>query len=564
MIRIVGKDNNEKGKVFEHFVIKMLDGLGYHRFRTVRKTGRQIDILAQNRVTDQPIICECKAYKDKLNGEHLSKFRGLYDHEYDKNNSMIGILFSLSGFNDGLLEYYDEIDEAVKKRFKIYSYEDIFFFIKKSKIIESEETINHIIRTKLPYDIQNKYLSVSDYGEYWITTFGINAKETHFTVLSAKGEEVQKYIIEGLINVDPKIKKLIPINLNIHTKVILCLSDKKTKTLNQISKEIGESSSDVELALFTLKQNDKIQLIENGYRINNELDIFIILSKEFLTSTHKVEYFRSNYVQANIDDRLINYIKTRFYMDFEDGQKEVIAKLLKISPSALLQSLTHPTDIYKTGFQQIKDKNLSSQIKENWMKNISSSVLMILATNLISDLKSKKSTKILTDKNLKGYSINIETKFASSEELYFQLKVGGFVMLAKAKGRIEAGHLVSATDLSYHLDSANIFINLKEFGLAFEEFDKIINNSNDKHLLSAAWNNKGLVYTIINKFDEAIECYKKSIEANNGIKEPYCNIGRALKCLNKNDESEFYFKKALEIDPDYDDAKLHLKNLDIN
>ncbi|KPK29035.1 MAG: hypothetical protein AMJ61_00735 [Desulfobacterales bacterium SG8_35_2] len=562
MIKIVALNSARKGAIFENFIKKMLDGLGYHNFRTVRKTGRQIDILATNRVTDQPVISECKAYQEKLDGDQLSKFRGVYDHEYDNNKSLVGLFFSLSGFNDGLLEYYNEMNDELKKRFKIFSDEDIFSFIEKSNIIVSDKIIRHTIKRKLPYEIKNQYLSVSEYGEYWIITFGIAGKETHFTILSSKGDEVQKFIIDELKALDGQIRKLMPINLNVQTKVILNLCDNQTKKLEDVFVNIGESSIDVEIALSNLAEQGIVINRDSKFRISNEIDSFISLSRGFLSSKNRNEFFRSQFVQNNIDQRLINFIQTRFCIQFEDEQKNILIKLLKISPSALLQSITHPTDSFRTGSEQIRNGKFSQFEVKRWNDISVSNVTMIFVKGLISDLENTEHSEIARDKNIGGYSLYIKAKFASASGLYLNLDVGTLSMMVKAKDRVEAGELVNAQKIEvFPLEWAMIYTHLGEFEFAIGEYDNIIKNTDDENMLKAAWNNKGLVYATIKDHENAIQCYLKSIEIDENLKEPYLNIGISLLAMGKKDEAQIYVEKACQIDENYQAAKSFLNEL---
>ena len=86
MIKILAANSNEKGDLFENFTKKILDALGFHNFRiAVHKVGRELDIQAKHKVTDEPILCECKAHEEELGGDHLSTFYGAYEHEYTLN-----------------------------------------------------------------------------------------------------------------------------------------------------------------------------------------------------------------------------------------------------------------------------------------------------------------------------------------------------------------------------------------------------------------------------------------------------------------------------------------------
>lgn len=65
----------------------------------VRKTGMEIDIKAQYKVTENKIMCECKAYKKRVDSEALQYFFGKLNHDRPKNRGLKGFFFSVSGFN---------------------------------------------------------------------------------------------------------------------------------------------------------------------------------------------------------------------------------------------------------------------------------------------------------------------------------------------------------------------------------------------------------------------------------------------------------------------------------
>ena len=557
MIKIIANTTTKKGELFENFVKQMLDGLGYYDFRTVRKTGRQIDIFAKDRVTEQPIICECKAHENRLDGDHLSKFRGLYDTEYDNDNSLIGLFFSLSGFNDGFLEYYDELNKEFKKRFKIFPEHKIYNFLEKSKSIESNNFCRKTIENKLTYDIKRQYLTITEFGEFWTFTFGIEGKETHFTLLSSKGNEVQNYIFDELRLIDSNIKNLTPINLNVRNKTIISLCNSKDKKIEKISKEIQESFVDIELVLQNLVKDNLVKSSDNNFSISDELEQFIKLSTEFLSSKYKTEYFRSKYVQSNINDRLINYIQSRFYLDLETLRKQALIKILGISPTALLHSLTMPTIFFKNGYEQISKGNFSKETIKLWKESSISNLYMDLMTLLISDIKTYPN-KILTDKHIKGYSLNLKIKFATLNDLYLKIELGSFFMLEKAGGKIKKGSLVKASNLTVFLNSALVYTHIEEYDLAIDDYNRVISESNDSELLKTAWYCKGQIYSNTKKYDKALDCYNEAIKIDPNLKESYYNKGKVLLVLNRNNEAKQQFEKAIEIDPNYDEPRKYL------
>ena len=78
------------------------------------------------------------------------------------------------------------------------------------------------------------------------------------------------------------------------------------------------------------------------------------------------------------------------------------------------------------------------------------------------------------------------------------------------------------------------------------------NNSEFNHFL-------GITLQLLNKVNDAIIYYKKSIEINPKFSEAYKNLGNMFYRLGKIDEAEMNYKKSLEIDPKLDEAKINLE-----
>ena len=559
MIKILASNSNEKGDLFEDFTKKILDALGFHNFRIdVPKVGRELDIQANHKVTDEPILCECKAYKEELGGDYLSKFYGVYEHEYESNKRLKGLFFSLSGFKDTLIDYYNEKPKKVQERFKIYSDIDIERFLKDSKIVESVETIEYIVRKKRPYEISQIYLTVSKQGLLWVITFKSFGKETHFSILDGKGEEVSKLICDEISGMDDGSNGLELINLQARTKVIQSLSDMAFKKIEDISQEIKESATDVKMALSNLLEENVLSKNgDNKFTLSNEFDIFLILVKEFISDDVDHSFFKSKYVQMNINDRLIKYLESRFYLEFEKEMRDGLYKLLSVSPSALYEALFCPTDFYQTGYEQIKGGNFSDDVIKKWKASSVSYFMANLSQKLILDLNDSKIKDILSEKEIKAYRLIVEVKLATLNELYLAIKTDSTMHMAIAKGKIKAGELLTG-DAAALLEFAMVSTWLGEPQKALEEYQKVIEVFFDPDSLKVAWNNKGLTFAILENYEEAIICYEKALECDPRLKESHYNKGRALSFLGRFPEAIESYEKAIELDEKYEEAKKYL------
>ena len=556
MIKILAVNPNEKGDLFEDFTKKILNALGFHNFRKdVAKVGRELDIQANNKVTDEPILCECKAYKKELSGDHLSKFYGVYEHEYDLNERLKGLFFSLSGFNDTLIDYYNEKPKDVQERFKIYSDTYIEELLKDSKIVESVETIEYIVRKKIPYELSQIYLTVSKQGLLWVITFKSSGKETHFSIVSEKGDEVPKLICDEISELDTDLNRLELINLQARTKVIQSLSDMTFKKIEDISQEIKESATDVKMALSNLLEEGVLSKNEDDeFTLSNEFDIFLRLIKEFLADDVDYSFFKSEYVQINIDDRLIKYLESRFYLEFEKEMRDGLYKLLAVSPSALYEALFCPTDFYRTGYEQIKGGDFSDEVVGKSREVGISRLMANLVQKLIFDINNSKFKGILSEKEIKGYRLIVEVKLATLNELYLAIKTDNTIHIVNVTGSVKAGELLTG-DTAALLESARVLTQLGETQKALEEYQKVIDEFSDPGSLKVTWNNKGLLFETLKNYEEAIICYDKALEYDPTQKELHYNKGRALSFLRRFSDAIENYEKAIELDKNYEKAK---------
>lgn len=70
-----------------------------------------------------------------------------------------------------------------------------------------------------------------------------------------------------------------------------------------------------------------------------------------------------------------------------------------------------------------------------------------------------------------------------------------------------------------------------------------------------AYKNLGVTLGQAGKFGEAFEAFKRSLELNGGDKETHLFAGNSLVMLGRKDEAVQEYRKALKIDPEYDEAR---------
>ena len=65
--------------------------------------------------------------------------------------------------------------------------------------------------------------------------------------------------------------------------------------------------------------------------------------------------------------------------------------------------------------------------------------------------------------------------------------------------------------------------------------------------LVLAWNDLGAVLTILQRYDEAETAFRKALEVDAKYVTAWDNLGVVLRCLKKHDEAEKALRRAAEL-----------------
>lgn len=106
------------------------------------------------------------------------------------------------------------------------------------------------------------------------------------------------------------------------------------------------------------------------------------------------------------------------------------------------------------------------------------------------------------------------------------------------------------------LTFSNAYAKFSEADLNYAQ--KKINDNPDN---AENYYNLGVVCNDLNRYDEAIEAYKKAIELKNNYIEAQCNLGVTYENLNKNNDAFDAFKNAVFIDSNNFGANFGLANV---
>ena len=307
-------------------------------------------------------------------------------------------------------------------------------------------------------------------------------------------------------------------------KALLCLLDCAPKSANEIADEIGESLATVAKQLTGLVSGnicEEVSQDEIGqYVIRTDIETFAQLVKVFRSNNEEEydqeieQFITSEYYHTRIDDQLVDYVLRRFHLDSvcqTDEEKEGIRRILLASPSALLFALHGGTEKFRES-RSSRNQLDSSKATRNWFTDI-----------LRSEFETPLLDKLIADMNVPAYGIlhatlqirvamlRTQVRLATPHGKYVEVVTGGSFSLFQATEDLRAGQLVSYVDPMDFCYDGVTFLNLGEFQIAIENFDKALQVVQDPIQKAIVLNNKGLAFCGLKQYQKAIECFDVGI-----------------------------------------------------
>jgi restriction endonuclease Mrr len=153
-IRILGDNDQVRGKAFENLMVQVLDHLGYTDFKTnIRPAAMELDIEASHKNQNKRILCECKAHKDPIGPEDIKKFHSNLNYEIDKKYVDSGFFFSTSGFTANADRWYQDSGDRTKEIVSLNGTREIVDLLQNSSMLSNEEQLNHVMKKNTSYQL---------------------------------------------------------------------------------------------------------------------------------------------------------------------------------------------------------------------------------------------------------------------------------------------------------------------------------------------------------------------------------------------------------------------------
>ena len=314
------------------------------------------------------------------------------------------------------------------------------------------------------------------------------------------------------------------------------MAEKDNRTENEISKEMCISTPKTKnilkklltsgVLLYSEKQGNRV------YSLKRDKLAFIQIAEKLLRGNSRFDFLISPFAREIINDELVKYVEDRFFISFSEQQKKAILFILRISPQALSHVLFSSNKLYETGFQHLQKLNLKKEDFEKWKASYVTSLVSDLLEKTINDLHHPDSKKTLKQEKIEGYTLNVMLKMANIEKPILTLSANSVILRLRARGKIEAGELLSPTTPDLFLQTGGILLNLELYEQAIRDYERAITNITEKEKLKVAWNNKGICLMRLGKPEEAIPCFDEALKIDPDLKEAKKNRELCLDMLN--------------------------------
>lgn len=160
-------ENYDKGILFEKLCKDLLDSSGYNDIEMrVKANNLEYDIIANNKVTNQKLIGEAKAWDKKISSEIMA-FIAKMMHFWIKEPNDWGIFISISDLTSDVKQQVDDLVEAGYQIRYIVGDAIIEALVSQKNYLNVRQ-IRDISQNKTKLSIGDIYFLVSDRGYYYI------------------------------------------------------------------------------------------------------------------------------------------------------------------------------------------------------------------------------------------------------------------------------------------------------------------------------------------------------------------------------------------------------------
>lgn len=205
-----GWSNDEKGDFYESFIAELLLPMRLRVAQRIRVTGMEIDLLAEGEDQPRTVLVECKAHRDPLPADVISKLLG----NVTLRKADAGWLFSTSDLSKDGKGLWEEIrhDKSLARTFTWFSPEKTIEVLQGQRSIVDPATVLYLLSA---FTVGDWTLVVSPTHRCWLVQLIEQGIPTRYCVFDANtGKPLALQFAKEIANLSPRYSSLVPLEIS--------------------------------------------------------------------------------------------------------------------------------------------------------------------------------------------------------------------------------------------------------------------------------------------------------------------------------------------------------------
>jgi tetratricopeptide (TPR) repeat protein len=559
-IKVLAESAKDKGRLLNQIVKRLLDELGYDDFRVrIAVAGTDIEVKAKHRATQAAILCKARVLPREVGPDELKRFLGAYTQGKRKDRRLVGLFLAFSGLSKPAREWYAAMEEKGKGEFHVFAPEKLLALLRRARLIGPPEVVEPAIKSRIRTDAGPRFLAYHEGQFYWLQMTLTGRKPSGFAVLASHGELVSRVVAREIKRLDPALEGKRLVDTYVRDKLFLTMLDMIPRNLEALAKETREPLADVREVIQDLVRENVVVAESGGqprwkndrYSFRVDLALFLSLARQYLEGPQKFRFLSSQFAASLLASDVPGYLESRWRFRNSDRERAGFYRFLSISPSALNHALFTPTDRYLAPEAESRPGYLDRErTRVVQMNRLVGDLLVRMAT----DMDHPQFQELLFMKGIRGHLFRVCAKAASTQELAYTLQADALLAQSKPSGAGRAAQ-TGRSDSEHGIDLGTALMHMEEYEQAVTQFDRGIKEIRDPSRLLNAWNNRGICLLRLKRVTEATTSFNEALRYNANSKMAWYHKALCLKELGDLNGAQRCCRRALEIDPNYVEAR---------
>lgn len=559
-IKVLAESAKDKGRLLHQLVKRLLDELGYDDFRVrIAAAGTDVELKGKHRATQAAILCRARVLPREVGPDELKRFLAAYAQGKKKDRRLVGLFLAFSGLSRPARDWYSAMEEKGKGEFHVFAPEKLLALLRRARLIGPPEVVEPAIKSRIRTDAGPRFLAYHEGQTYWVQMTMSGRKPTGFAVLASHGELVSRVVAREIKRLDPTLEGKRLVDTYLRDKLFLAMLDMIPRNLEALAKEVREPLSDVREVIQDLLRENVVVAESGGqprwkndrYSFRVDLALFLSLARQYLEGPHKFRFLGSQFAVSLLSSDVPGYLEARWRFRTSDRERAGLYRFLSVSPGALNHALFTPTDRYLVPETESRpgymDRERTRVVQMNRLVGD-------LLVRMASDMDHPQFQELLVTKGIKGHLFRACAKAATTQELAYTLQADSLLAQAKTPGSGRGPH-TGRSDFEHAIELGAALMHMEEYEQAVAQFDRGIKEIRDPSRLLNAWNNRGICLLRLKKLAEATTSFNEALRYNANSKLAWYQKALCLKELGDLNGAQRCCRRALDIDPNYAEAR---------